>query len=50
MEKITEAIVTEEELNEEYVVNGEGCLNDCRRSWQTESMGCVPNAWWSKDR
>lgn len=48
MEKITEAIATENRSDEEYVVNGEGCQNDCHVSWQSEAMGCVPNAWWSK--
>lgn len=47
MEKMTEVIVTEKELDEEYVVNGEGCQNDCYISWQSSQMGCVPNAWFT---
>ena len=45
MKKITDVIVTENVSDEELVVNGEGCLDDCKRSWQSEDMGCKPNAW-----
>ena len=48
MKKITDVIASENEEKENYVVNGEGCLNDCKRSWQSDAMGCTPNAWFSK--
>ncbi len=48
MEKMTEDIVIDQnKLDEEYVVNGEGCHNDCHIAWQSEAMGCKPNAWWT---
>lgn len=41
MKKITENIITEEKAEEEYVVNGEGCLNDCpKTSWVSPDLGC----------
>lgn len=44
MKKITDVIV-EAESNEEYVVHGEGCTNDCQLSWQSEAMGCKKTSW-----
>lgn len=50
MKKITETIVTEKKVDEEYVVNGEGCLDDCpKTSWVNEIIGCgQPSAFLSK--
>jgi hypothetical protein len=50
MKKITDVIATENEEKENYVVNGEGCLDDCKVSWQSSAMGCGHNAWLSSER
>lgn len=42
MKKITDQIEDKANLSEEYVVNGEGCSDDCphHNSWVSESLGC----------
>lgn len=42
MKKITDQIENKTNLDEEYVVNGEGCSDDCpyHYSWTSESLGC----------
>ena len=42
MKKITDQIENKTNLEEEYVVNGEGCLDDCPHhySWMWENLGC----------